>query len=125
MPATTKEKPSPAHRGLGSIYRRAVTGDDGITREIPTWHIQFSVNGKQYRESTHTDSYNDAQKYLKRRITEVTTGKFHGIKLDRTVMSELLDDVVADYRLKDRHSVNKMARPLVEKRLKPFFGRMR
>lgn len=119
------EKAPPAHRGLGSIYRRTITGDDGKPREIPTWHIQFSVNGKQYRESTHTDSYNAAQKYLKRRITEVTTGKFHGIKVDRTLISELLDDVVADYKLKDRHSVNKMARPLVEKRLKPHFGRMR
>ena len=71
------------------------------------------------------DSYNEAQKYLKRRITEVTTGKFHGTKVDRTLMSELLNDVIADYKLKDRHSVNKMARPLIENRLIPYFGRAR
>lgn len=125
MRTTTEKKPAPAHRGLGSIYRRTVTGDDGIEREIPTWHIQFSVNGRQYRESTHTDAYNDAQKYLKRRITEVATGKFHGTKVDRTLVSDLLADVIADYELKDRHSINKMARPLIENRLKPYFGRMR
>jgi integrase len=125
MQTLIEKKPAPAHRGLGSMYRRTVKGDDGIEREIPTWHIQFSVNGRQYRESTHTDSYNEAQRYLKRRITEVATGKFHGTKVDRTLMSDLLNDVIADYELKDRHSVDKMARPLIENRLKPYFGRMR
>jgi integrase len=123
--ASTEKKPAPTQRGLGSIYRRTVKEADGTIREIPTWHVQFSVNGAQYRETTHTDSYNEAQKYLKRRITEVTTGKFHGTKVDRTPMSELLNDVIADYELKDRHSVDKMARPLIENRLIPYFGRAR
>lgn len=125
MQATTEKKPVPTHRGLGSIYRRKVTGDDGIEREIPTWNIQFSVNGRQYRESTHTDAYNEAQKYLKRRIAEVATGKFHGTKVDRTLVSDLLSDVIADYELKDRHSIDKMARPLIQNHLTPYFGRMR
>lgn len=55
----------------------------------------------------------------------MTTGKFHGTKVDRTPMSELLNDVVADYELKDRHSLDKMARPLIENRLIPYFGRAR
>jgi integrase len=122
---TKGKRPTSTQHGLGSIYRRTVTETDGTERETPTWHIQFSVNGRQYRESTHTDSYNDAQRYLKRRISEVATGKFHGIKVDRTLMSELLDDVVEDYKLKDRHSISKMARPLIEKRLVPYFGRLR
>ena len=125
MQALIEKKPAPAHRGLGSIYRRTVKGDDGIEREIPTWHIQFNVNGHQYRESTHTDAYNEAQKYLKRRITEVTTGKFQGTQVDRTPMSELLNDVIADYELKDRHSVDSMARHLIYKYLLPHFGRVR
>ena len=125
MKPITEKKPAPTQRGLGSIYRRTVTEADGTEREIPTWHIQFSVNGCQYRESTHTDSYNDAQRCLKRRITEVSTGRFHGTKLDRTLISELLNDVIADYELKDRHSIDKMAKPLIEKRLVPYFGKMR
>jgi integrase len=122
MTATTDKKTAPTQRGLGSIYRRTVVEADGTEREIPTWHIQFSVNGKQFRESTHKDSYNEAQKYLKRRITEVTTGKFLGTKIDRTLMSELLTDVIADYELKDRHSVDSMARHLIDKYLLPHFG---
>ena len=125
MKSTTDKKPAPTQRGLGSIYRRTVTEADGTEREIPTWHIQFSVNGKQYRESTHTDGYNDAQRYLKRRITEVATGKFQGTKINRTLMSELLNDVIADYELKDRHSVDSMARHLIDKYLLPHFGGMR
>ena len=125
MKATTRKKTPPTQRGLGSIYRRTVTEADGTEREIPTWHIQFSVNGRQYRESTHTESYNAAQKYLKRRIAEVSTGKFQGTQIDRVLMSELLSDVIADYELKDRHSVNSMARHLIDKYLRPHFGRMR
>jgi hypothetical protein len=52
-------------------------------------------------------------------------GKFHGTSVDRTLMSELLNDVIADYELKDRHSLKKMARPLIENRLMPYFGRIR
>jgi hypothetical protein len=88
-----------------------VTEADGAEREIPTWHIQFSVNGKQFRESTHSDSYNEAQRFLKRRITEVSTGKFQGTKVDRTFVSDLFSDVIADYELKDRRSLNSMVRP--------------
>jgi integrase len=125
MKRSTVKKAAPTQRGLGSIYKRSVREEDGTDREIPTWQIQFSVNGKQYRESTHTDSYNDAQRYLKRRIAEVATGKFYGTKVDRTLMSELLQDVIADYKLKDRQSIEKMARPLIEKRLIPYFGKFR
>jgi len=119
------KKSAPTQRGLGSIYRRRIKDPDGAERELPVSHVQFSVNGQQYRESTHTDSYNEAQKFLKRRIAEVTTGKFHGTAMDRTLMSDLLKDVIADYELKDRHSLNKMARPLIENRLMPYFGRRR
>jgi hypothetical protein len=125
MKVTIEKKTSSTQRGLGSIYRRTVKEADGTEREIPTWHIQFSVNARQYRESTRTESYNEAQRFLKRRITEVTTGKFHGTQVDRTLMSELLRDVLADYELKDRHSINKMARPLIENRLIPCFFRTR
>src|SRR5688572_7240414 len=95
-PMVAREKrPAPTQRGLGSIYRRVVKDAEGTEREIPTWQVQFSVNGRQFRESTHTDSYNDAQKYLKRRITEIATGKFVGTQVDRVLMSELLADVIA------------------------------
>jgi integrase len=125
MNATNQKKATPTQRGLGSIYRRTVKETDGTVREIPTWHVQFSVNGRQYRESTHTEKYNEAERYLKRRITEVTTGKFVGTHADRVLMSDLLQDVIADYELKDRHSVDSMARHLIDKYLLPHFGKMR
>lgn len=125
MKASDDKKTPPTQRGLGSIYRRTVTEADGTEREIPMWHIQFSVNGRQYRESTHTEGYNEAQRFLKRRIAEVSTGKFQGTQIDRVQMSELLSDVIADYELKDRHSVDSMARHLIHKYLLPHFGKAR
>ena len=122
MRASTDKKSGPTRHGLGSIYKRTTKDEDGTVRELPIWHIQFSVNGKQYRESTQTESYNEAQKYLKRRIAEVSAGKFQGITIDRTKMSELLTDVIADYGLKDRHSLDSMARHLIDKYLMPHFG---
>jgi integrase len=119
------KKPAPKQRGLGSIYRRTVTQADGTDREIPTWHIQFSVRGQQYRESTHTDNYNEAQRFLKRRIADITTGKFAGTSADRVLMKDLLADVLADYELHERHSLDSMAKPLVTNYLMPHFGRMR
>jgi integrase len=123
--ATTEKTAKPTQRGLGSIYRRKTKELDGTIRELPTWQVQFSVNGLQYRESTHSDSYNQAQIYLKRRITEITTGKFIGTHVDRVCMSELLNDVIADYELKDRHSIDSMARHLIDKYLMSYFGKMR
>jgi hypothetical protein len=120
---TTEKTPKPTQRGLGSIYRRTAKEANGTIRELPTWQVQFSVNSLQYRESTHSDSYNQAQKYLKRRITEITTGKFIGTQVDRVRMSELLNDVIADYELKDRHSVDSMARHLIDEYLMSYFGR--
>jgi integrase len=124
MKDSQEKKTHPTQRGLGSIYRRTVTEADGTEREVAIWHIQFSVNGKQFRESTHTDSYNEAQRFLKRRITEVSTGKFQGTKMDRTLVSDLLGDVIADYELKDRRSLDSMVRPCL-KHLSPYFGRQR
>jgi integrase len=123
--AAGTKRTAPTRRGLGGIYHRTVKEADGTEREIPTWHVHFSVNGQQYRESTHTESYNEAQKYLKRRITEVATGKFLSTQIDRTLMSELFADVIADYELKDRHNVDSMARHLIDKYLLPHFGKMR
>jgi hypothetical protein len=40
-------------------------------------------------------------------------------------MSELLNDVIADYELKDRHGLDSMARHLIDKYLLPHFGRYR
>ncbi len=101
-------------RGLGTLARRG-----------NLWHIQFSVDGRQYRESAHTENYNEAVRKLKQRIAEVRAGKFVGLHADRILMSELLADVIADYELKERRSIDKMARPLINNRLIPYFGEMR
>jgi len=39
---------------LGSIYQRKKRAPDGTVEVLPTWWIQYSRAGKQYRESTKT-----------------------------------------------------------------------
>lgn len=107
-------------RGLGTIYRRVVEEPDGTLRELPHWHIQFSHNGKQYRESTHTDSYNKAVNTLKKRHGEVESGKYLGVAVEKLKVSALLDDVLDDYETRHPDSVDGFAKPIIT-RLKEWF----
>lgn len=109
-------------RGLGTLERRTVPTDG---RVIPTWQVDFRVNGIRYRETTGTESYNEAVKFLKRRISEVQTGKFAGPKVEKVLMSELLNDVMDDYRMHHPDSVQCFASPIINGRLLPHFGNMR
>ena len=112
-------------RGIGTLERRTTPDADGTQRTIPTWHVDFRVNGVRYRETTGTDNYNDAVKFLKRRISEVETGKFAGPKVEKTLMSELLNDVLDDYKMHHPDSVQCFASPIINGHLLPWFGHMR
>lgn len=87
--------PAEAWPFIAEHVEHKIVLDVALSRESLQTNGQAS--GRQYRESTHTVHYNKAQKYLKGRITEVASGKFHGIKVDRTVMSTPLNDMIADY----------------------------
>jgi integrase len=102
-------------RGVGQLYRREAAG---------SWYVSFSVNGQQIRESTNTDKYKEAVTHLKRRISEVQNGTFVSVKTDRVMVSELLRDVLADYKMKGR-DVGKSAGPLIEHHLLPALKHMR
>ena len=100
-------------RGLGTLILR---GD--------TWHCHYYLNAVRYRESTHATTYNDAVKFLKRRITEVQTGRFAGTDVERVTMATLLEDVLDDYRMHHPDSVNSFAQPILN-RLTEWFGAKR
>src|SRR5580692_7920542 len=88
--------------GLGSIFHKTRKLDDGTVVEIPTWYIQFCVDGRVYRESSHSTIYNDAQKLLKKRIAEVDTGKLQEPAARKVLIGELLDDLLGDYQTNNR-----------------------
>ncbi|WP_321471026.1 tyrosine-type recombinase/integrase [uncultured Paludibaculum sp.] len=119
MPKKKSEDSAPGNRvklrGLGQMYRREAGGN---------WHVSFSVNGQQFRETTHTDKYNDAVAFLKKRIGQIEKGEFTSTKTDRVMVADILRDVIEDYRVKGRDWL-RTAGPIIEKYLIPAFRSMR
>lgn len=97
----------------GSIYPRG-----GV------YWIKFYRHGKPFRESSHSDSYEEAERLLKRRQGEVVTGRFAGLGPERTRMSELFADVLEDYRMQRRASADDVD-SRIRVHLNPAFGETR
>src|ERR1041385_3312135 len=86
-------------RGDGRIYKR---------RGSNHWWISFCHNGKEVRESSKSPEYREAQKLLKRRQQELgaeTLGLQSFIPhQDRITVSDLLDQLEHDYKLRGKYS---------------------
>jgi hypothetical protein len=67
---------------IGSVYQRG-----------RTYWIKYYRRGQPFRESTHGDSYEEAERLLKRRQGEVVTGKFVGLASERVRFGELAQEV--------------------------------
>jgi integrase len=87
-------------RGDGRIYRRKGSNH---------WWISYCHQGKELRESSKSIEYRVAQKLLKRRLQEIgadTLGlqAFLGPSQDRITVSDLLDHLEHDYRIRSKYS---------------------
>src|SRR4051794_841176 len=91
---------------FGSIYQRKKKHPDGGKVTLPTYWIQYCRNGQVYRESTKTTNYTEAERALKRRQGELVTGRFAGLEPERILVSQLLDDVLDDFRTNSRKSLS-------------------
>jgi integrase len=86
--------------GLGGVFK---VGD--------LWHVRYSSNGSQIRESTHIrisgpegspefqKSENKARQFLRRRLDEIAAGNF-APKQNRLTLDECLDAYLAAYKLR-------------------------
>jgi integrase len=98
---------------IGSVYQRG-----------RTYWIKYYRRGQPFRESTHSDSYEEAERLLKRRQGEVVTGKFVGLASERVRFGELAQEVLADYRDNQRATVGDVERR-IRLYLEPAFGNVR
>jgi integrase len=80
---------------LGSLYRR---GDSKFI-----W-IAYYKDGKQFLESTRSESEDFAKHLLKLREGEIAQGKQPAVLYDRIKIDELLEDLLTDYRINKRKS---------------------
>ena len=80
-------------------------------------------NGKGYQESSKSEKKADAQRLLNKRLREIATGTFHGLKHERVTFEALAQDFLTDYTINGRRSLDKAERSV--KHLQGFFGGMR
>ena len=73
---------------MGSIYRR---GDSKFL-----W-IAYYKDGRQFLESTRSESEDYAKRLLKLREGEIAQGKPPAVLYDRIRFDELLEDLLTDY----------------------------
>src|ERR1019366_5300158 len=103
------------------IYQQKKKRADGTVAVLPMWWVKYSKNGQVFRESTKTKLYADAERFLKRRLGEVATGKFAGLYIERILIGQLFDDLIEDYRLNRRATIAETESRL-KNHLRPFFG---
>ncbi|MBB5066102.1 tyrosine-type recombinase/integrase [Granulicella mallensis] len=99
-------------KGSGSIYKRP---------DSAVYWLKYSRHGKPYRESSGETDLRKAERKLKVRLSEITTGQFIGPQAERIKVAELADDFLREYRINERKSIDD-ATARWNLHLKPFFG---
>jgi integrase len=79
----------------------------GVYLRGAVYWIKYYRNGKAYRESSGSKKESDACKLLKRRLGEITLGRFVGPDAERVTIRELAADYLNDYRVNGRKSLEK------------------
>jgi integrase len=102
-------------RGTGSIFR--------MNESNMLW-VKYYRNGKPIRESAHTAKPKEAEKFLHRRLGEISTGSFVGLRIEKIRVAELADDLIREYRINGRKSIDDL-QARWDLHLKPFFGLLR
>jgi integrase len=84
-------------KGTGCIYRREGSA---------FWWIKYSRNGKPFLESSHSTEKSRAKNLLKKRLGEIENGSFIGPKSERTMVSDLVEDLFREYRINGLKSLD-------------------
>lgn len=102
-------------RGTGSVY--SIRGSKVL------W-IKYYRNGVPIRESTGSSKVKAAEKLLRLRIGAISSGTYIPSKVTKTFVSELGDDLLREYKINGRKSIDDLTARW-ELHLKPFFGHLR
>lgn len=94
---------------MGLIYKRG-----------NIFWIKYYRNGKPFYESSQSDKESEAKRRLKLREGQIAAGKFPGLRVERIVFDELAQDVINDYKLNGKKSLDRLE--LSIKHLKTCFS---
>jgi integrase len=93
----------------------------------------YYLGGKEYRESTGTADEKQAQRFLKHRLNEVGADQigarpFGGPQQERVSVSEIVDELIAEYKRGGRRGIPREVNPQMQSHLNrvlQYFGAMR
>jgi integrase len=88
-------------RGLGRIFKRG-----------SVYWIGYYHRGKEYRESSESESENQARKLLKKRLGEMGSGKLIGPVEERVTFEEMTEDLLRNYQVNKRKAVKIIEYPI-------------
>ena len=94
------------HHGEGSIFQRG-----------RYWYIQYSDRGRVFQESSRSTEKTVATKLLRRRLSELVTGK-HAPDAGKVTLADLRALIEADHRLNQRRAT----RPVPQRLLNSVLG---
>lgn len=106
-------------RGIGRVFKRRFKRLDGQIYEDPAWYIAFSHRGKEYRESSRSESEAVARRLLKRKLAELNSGRLI-VNEDKLTFEDMVNDLVNDYEVNGKRSLASVNFYL--KHLRGFFG---
>ena len=96
-------------RGMGRVFKRG-----------SVFWIAYSHRGKEYRESSWSESERVAHKLLKKRLGEMGRGRLIGPIEEKVTFEEMAQDLLQDYEINGKRSVSSVRRSLSH--LRPYFG---
>jgi len=98
-----------AMRGFGRIFKRG-----------SIYWIAYYHRGKEFRESSCSESEKQARGLLKKRIGDIGAGRFIGAREDRITFEDLASALTTDYQVNKRRSLR--SAQLSISHLRKFFG---
>src|SRR5512143_3587789 len=97
---------------MGAIFKREHkyknAAGESFTKQGKTYWIKYYRNGRPYRESTKSTSYEHARKLLALREGHIVENKFHGLDVTRTTYDELEKDMLDDYQINGKKSARRL-----------------
>jgi integrase len=112
LPRVSAKAQGPRLKGFGYLYRRGTI-----------WWIRYSVRGRDFRESSHSEHEVVAQKLLKARWQELGRSRFIGPSQERVTMEDLFTSLETEYEVNKRRSLGTLKGRLVH--LRAAFGSCR
>src|SRR5215470_13934640 len=87
-------------RGSGSIYLRGKTW----------WLSYYTPDGQHVCESAKTKDRGQARQLLQQRLGQIAEGRYVGPRADKILIQELAEDMLNDYRINNKKSLDDATR---------------